>query len=166
MVATIGAPRSDPEGLDELAPLWQELHQHHRDVSDYEPLVRDVGASWASRRRWYHRLLAEGASYITAVDEDGRLIGYAMVAVEAGPDDTFDVQGGIAEVVTLVVTGDRRAAGVGRALLRAAEGVARDHGFDTVKIGVMSGNDRAQRFYETNGYALGEHILYRRLGGP
>jgi ribosomal protein S18 acetylase RimI-like enzyme len=163
MAVSISAPLTDPEGLAELAPLWQELHRHHRDVSDYQALVGDLDSSWASRLRWYRRLLGEGASYITATDDDGHLVGYAVVAVEEGSDDTFDIQGGIAEVVTLVVAGDHRSAGVGGALLSAAEQVAREHGFDTVKIAVMSGNTRAQRFYEASGYAVAEHVLYRRL---
>jgi ribosomal protein S18 acetylase RimI-like enzyme len=66
--------------------------------------------------------------------------------------------------VTLVVAADQRSAGVGAALLRAAENIARDRGFDTVKIAVMSGNARAQLFYEANGYSVGEHLLYQRLG--
>jgi ribosomal protein S18 acetylase RimI-like enzyme len=86
-----------------------------------------------------------------------------MVAVQAGADDTFEVKGGIAEVVTLVVSRDHRSSGVGQALLRAAERIARDRGYDTVKIAVMSGNNRAQHFYEHGGYSVGEHVLYRRL---
>jgi GNAT superfamily N-acetyltransferase len=66
------------------------------------------------RLDWYGRLLAEGGSYPTAADDQGRLIGYAMIGVEEGPDDTFDVEGGIAEVVTLVVTRALRSTGVGR----------------------------------------------------
>jgi GNAT superfamily N-acetyltransferase len=163
MEAQISDPRTDADGLDDLAPLWRELHRHHREVSGYGPLVEDLDASWASRRRWYRALLAQGASYLTATDPDGGLIGYAMVALNHGPDDTFEVMGGVAEVVSLAVTQDRRSAGVGRALLAAAERIARDHGFDTVKIAVMSGNARALAFYETNGYSVGEHVLYRRL---
>lgn len=163
MAVSINAPRNDVEGLLDLAPLWEELHGHHLDVSEYQDLVRDLGSSWINRLRWYRRLLAERASYVTATDDEGRVIGYVMVGVQDGPDDTFDARTGIAEVVTLVVTRDQRSAGVGRALLSAAEDIARDHGFDTVKIAVMSGNARAQKFYETNGYAVAEHVLYRRL---
>jgi ribosomal protein S18 acetylase RimI-like enzyme len=159
----IGAPRTDLEGLDDLGPLWMELHRHHRDVSDYENLVEDLGASWERRLNWYRRILAEGGSYLTAVDEAGHPVGYAMVAIESGPDDTFETARGIAEVVTLVVAGDQRSAGIGRALLRAAEGIARDSGFDTMKIAVMSGNARARAFYETYGYSVAEHVLYRHL---
>lgn len=164
MEAQVSRPQTDPDGLLQLAPLWNELHRHHREVSEYPWLVRDPDSSWASRLQWYRRLLAEGAAYVTATDRDGRLIGYAMVAVDNGPDDTFDVRGGLAEVITLVVTRDERSAGVGRALLAAAEGIARENGFDTVKVAVMAGNTRAQTFYDANGYSVAEHILYRKLG--
>jgi GNAT superfamily N-acetyltransferase len=159
----ISNPRTDPDGLNDLAPLWAELHRHHRDAADYPALVDDLDSSWASRLRWYRRLLTHGATYVTASDDEGQLIGYAMVAFEDGPDDTFEVTGGIAEVVTLIVTRSRRSHGDGRALLAAAERLATRHGFDTVKVAVMSGNARAQDFYEACGYSAGEHVLYRRL---
>jgi GNAT superfamily N-acetyltransferase len=61
------------------------------------------------------------------------------------------------------VTREQRSAGVGGALLSAAEGVARARGCDTVKIAVMTGNRRAEGFYVNHGYAVAEHMLYRRL---
>jgi ribosomal protein S18 acetylase RimI-like enzyme len=103
-------------------------------------------------------------SYVTAADHEGQVIGYAMIAVDDGPDDTFEVRGGVAEIVTLVVARDQRSAGLGQALLAAAERIARDHGFDTVKIAVMSGNTRARDFYEARGYSVAEQVLYRHLG--
>ena len=165
MATRVSEPRTDVEGLHDLAPLWEELHRHHQDVADYRGLVQDVGLSWTRRLHWYRRLLAEGASYVTAIDDAGRLIGYVMVGLDPGPDDTFEVTGGIAEVVTLVVMRGHRSMGVGRALLRAAERIAREHGFDTVKIAVMTGNVRAQNFYEASGYSPGEQVLYRRIVG-
>jgi hypothetical protein len=79
MLASISPPRTDPAGLEQLAPLWQELHRHHREVSDYTALVEDLAVSWERRLRWYRRLLGEGAAYLTASDDGGRLIGYAVV---------------------------------------------------------------------------------------
>lgn len=162
-MADISDPRTDIEGLDDLEPLWTELHHHHLAISKYMCLVQDVGRSWSSRLAWYRRLLADGGSYLTATDDHGRLIGYAMIGVETGPDDTFEVKGGIAEVVTLVVTHGLRSTGVGESLLSAAEDFARDRGFDTVKIAVMHGNAPALGFYEANGYVIAEQVLYRRL---
>jgi GNAT superfamily N-acetyltransferase len=163
MAVQIGSPRTDVDGLDELKALWLELHRHHLEVSELENLVAEPGLSWARRRDWYRRLLAAGGSYLIATDPPAQPIGYAMIAVEHGPDDTFEVSGGTVEVVTLIVAPARRAAGVGRALLLAAEDFARARGFDTMKIAVMSGNARARQFYEANGYRLGEQVLYRRL---
>jgi GNAT superfamily N-acetyltransferase len=163
MAVCVGSPRRDFDGLRELERLWLELHRHHLEVSEYKDLVVDPGTSWARRRDWYRRLLAAGGVYLTAVD-DRRLVGYAMIGVDDGPDDTFDVKGGVAEVATLVVTRGLRSTGVGRALLNAAEDFARTRGFDTVKIAVMRGNVRAREFYEANGYSVGEEVLYRRLG--
>jgi len=87
-----------------------------------------------------------------------------MVALDGAPDDTFDSQAGVAEVVTLIVAGTHRSGGVGAALLRAAEELARDAGADTMKIAVMAGNRRGEGFYEGHGYAVAEHVMYRPLG--
>ena len=163
MAAHLSGPRTDEEGLGDLGPLWAELHSHPRGVSQYRRLVEDPVSSWERRLRWYTRLLAQGATYVTATDNRRRLVGYVMVALETGPDDTFEVEGGIAEVVTLIVTREQRSTGVGAALLQAGEAIARSRGFDTVKIAVMRGNPRAQGFYEAHGYSVGEDILYRRL---
>ena len=162
MTVKLSQPRTDPAGLEDLRRLWIELHRHHREVADYRDLVEDDEASWARRRSWYGRLLDEGAAYIVALDA-GRSIGYAMITLTPGPDDTFESRDGIAEVVTLVVTQRHRGAGVGRALLRAAEQLATVRGIDVVRIAVMAGNTRAADFYASQGYAVAEHLLYRRL---
>lgn len=163
MPASISPPATDAAGLEQLAPLWKSLHRHHRVVSDYTALVDDLEVSWERRLRWYRRLLGEGAAYLTASDDDGRLIGYAVVILERVPDETFESAQGVAEVATLVVAEAHRSAGLGRALLQATERLARENGFDVMKIYVMAGNRRAHAFYETAGYAVGEHVLYRRL---
>jgi hypothetical protein len=46
------------------------------------------------------------------------------------PDDTFESERGIAAVVTLVMSGERRSNGVGKALLSAAEAVPQDRVID------------------------------------
>jgi GNAT superfamily N-acetyltransferase len=157
-------PRTSPEGLDDLRTLWLELHAHHRQVAQYQDLVEDPDASWQRRRSWYQQLLGEGAAYIIALDDE-QMIGYAMITLTPGPDDTFESRGGIAEVVTLVVTRRRRGTGTGKALLRAAEEFATARGIDVVRIAVMAGNTGAGDFYESQGYGVAEHLLYRRLGG-
>jgi len=147
MAVHISAARDDLEGLEALAPVWAEWHGHHRELAEHPECWDDLDASWLARLDWYQRLLLDGASYVTATDDEGRVVGYAVVAMNDGRDDRGDVEARIGEVVTLVVKSDRRSAGVGRALLRAAEGIARERGFDTVKVVVVSRNRRVQDFY-------------------
>jgi hypothetical protein len=94
MPTRISAARTDVDGLRDLAPLWAELHQHHREVSAYA-LVADTELSWLRRLDWCRQLLAQGAAYLTA--SGGHLTGYAVVALQGGSDDTFALEGGIAE---------------------------------------------------------------------
>ncbi len=57
MPVHISAPRTDLEGLTDLARLWRELHCHHREVSDYWDLVDDLDNSWERRLELYGRLV-------------------------------------------------------------------------------------------------------------
>jgi ribosomal protein S18 acetylase RimI-like enzyme len=159
----IDGPSTEFEGLAELEQLWRELHLHHREVCEYTPLVDDLDESWSSRRRLYHRLLKEGGAYFVARDTEERVVGYAFCEIVPGPDDTFLVQGGLVELVSLVVAANERGRGVGQRLVQMVERMAAERGFDTVRIAVMAGNDGARRFYEAAGYRPAELVLYRRL---
>ncbi len=118
--------------------------------------------SWARRREWYRRILDGDGAYFLAAD-GAKPVGYAMVQVHSGADDTFEVSGGILEIVSLAVTKDLRGEGIGTMLIGAAKAFARSRSIDTLKVAVMDGNDRARRFYEASGFALGEFVLYQRV---
>jgi GNAT superfamily N-acetyltransferase len=85
------------------------------------------------------------------------------MASAAPGDDTFLVRGGIIEVVSLVVAQRARGEGIGRQLMRAAEQLASNRGFDTIRVAVMAGNDRAGEFYGSLGYSPAEHVLLRAI---
>jgi GNAT superfamily N-acetyltransferase len=65
------------ERLDELRPLWLELHHHHARVSRVQPFVDDE-TSWAARRRSYVETFDAGGFALVAEDDDG-LAGYALL---------------------------------------------------------------------------------------
>jgi ribosomal protein S18 acetylase RimI-like enzyme len=57
--------------------------------------------------------------------------------------------------------------GVGRALIRAGEERLRELGYRTVVLWVLDGNERAQRFYESEGWTLdGEQRTIEFVGEP
>lgn len=162
MAISVEGPSVDVGGLAELEPLWGELHRWHLRVATYGPLVNDVRLSWQRRRSMYRDLVARGAAYFVARDSDAQAIGYSFVVTDDTADDTF-AGAGTVEVVSLIVSEQRRGAGIGRALLHAVDEYALGRGCDVVKVAVMAGNDRAQRFYARGGFRDGEIVLYRRL---
>ena len=157
----IEGPLETVAGLDELGPLFKQLHRHHLEVATFGPLVPDPGDAWTFRRRWYEQIIGGGGRYFVARDGTGHSIGYGLVDHALGRDDTFDVGGGIVEVVTLVVDATARGAGVGEALMVAMEAFADAIGADLLKVAVMAGNGSADAFYAANGFVPGEHVLYR-----
>jgi ribosomal protein S18 acetylase RimI-like enzyme len=145
--------------LDDLRPLWIELHHHHRAVSPLD-LIGDDGASWERRRAMYAGLLRDDA-FAYVADLDGAPVGYAFVRFHPGPDDTFPLGERYAEVLTLAVTAAHRNRGLGGRLLDAVDAELDRRGVHALAIAVMTGNDDALRFYERRGLRAGETYLYR-----
>jgi ribosomal protein S18 acetylase RimI-like enzyme len=147
------------ERIDELRPLWLQLHHHHERVSRVQPFVDDE-TSWAVRRRGYVEIFGEGGFALIAEDDDG-LAGYALVRIHEGGDDSWALEDRWGEVWTLVVDAGRRGHGIGTALLDAVDAELARHGITDLMIGVMEGNDGARRLYEKRGLVRGWTQLYR-----
>jgi GNAT superfamily N-acetyltransferase len=156
------APRIVLGGLDrvdELRPLWLQLHHHHQRVSRVQPFVDDE-TSWERRRRGYVDILEAGGFALIAEDDDG-MAAYAMVLIHKGGDDSWAVGERWGEVWTLVVDEGRRGSGIGTALLDAVDAQLAGRGIHDLMIGVMEGNDGARRLYERRGLVPGWMQLYR-----
>jgi ribosomal protein S18 acetylase RimI-like enzyme len=155
-------PRIVPAGrdrVDELRPLWLQLHHHHGRVSRVQPFVDDE-TSWTVRRRSYHDTF-DGGGFALVAEQDGRVVGYAMVRIHDGPDDSWALADRYGEVWTLVVDEAARGAGIGSALLDAVDAALAERGITDLLIGVMEGNDDARRLYERRGLVPGWLQLYR-----
>jgi ribosomal protein S18 acetylase RimI-like enzyme len=147
------------ERVDELRPLWLQLHHHHASVSRVQPFVDDA-TSWTVRRKGYVEILGAGGFVLVAEDDDG-LSGYALVKIHEGGDDSWALADRWGEVWTLVVDERRRGQGIGSALLDAVDAELASRGIHDLMIGVMEGNDAARRLYERRGLVPGWSQLYR-----
>jgi ribosomal protein S18 acetylase RimI-like enzyme len=83
-------------------------------------------------------------SFVAEVD--GEIAGFVGV----GPSRDPDAEG---ELYTIYVAPSHWGAGVGRELIRAGEERMRELGYRYVVLWVLDGNARAQRFYESAGWA-------------
>ena len=142
--------RGDASRLDELAPLFKAMHDHHRGTGPQLLPFRSHDEAWERRRAHYASLLQSGRGHLLLAETDGRLVAYAMVS-EAGGQATLQTGDRMAELETLSVAEGQRGQGVGRALMDAAYAVMRELGATEVMLYVLEGNDGAVRFYERFG---------------
>ena len=132
-----------------MVPSWLSAHRGQipdaawqKRVEDWTP---DVSASaWA-------RLLgaqADGSAprHVLLVAEDDS----GVVALVLGtPSD--DPSSGTAEIGALYVSPDRHRRGIGAALLGACANELMHHDFSALRVGVLTANLPARRFYEATG---------------
>jgi RimJ/RimL family protein N-acetyltransferase len=121
-------------------------------AADAEATARVHVESWAAaytlagptpeQRLEQHRRFP--ASFVAEID--GEIVGFVGV----GPSRDGDAEG---ELFTIYVHPDHWRGGVGRELIRAGEARMRELGYRSVVLWVLDGNDRAQRFDESEGWA-------------
>ena len=136
--------------VDRLAPLWESLRRHH--VSIVPELAQQPPArSWEIRRALYDQVLSDSDAFALVAVQEGVDVGYALVALHDGPDDTWVTGDRIAEVETLAVIPEARGRGVGTALLDRVDAELDALGVRDLRLAVVPTNVDAVRFYERRG---------------
>jgi GNAT superfamily N-acetyltransferase len=138
------------EVIDELEPLWNALREHQGPMLAVLGPIRERDASWALRREKYAKVLAEDGFAIVARD-GARVVGYALVAIAREPSHNWAADAG-GSVETLSVLPGYRGAGLGSRLMDRVREEVRTRGIGLLLLGVVAGNDGAERFYERQGF--------------
>lgn len=139
--------------IDALAPLYAELHGHQATAVGQRlgGPPRTAEDAWARRRRRYADWLADDTGFVCVADQEGTMVGYALVVVTGGYDGWE--AGAMGQVRDLVVASHARRQGVGTTLLvRVSEELA-DRGASGLRLNVLAGNDEALAFYRRCGLA-------------
>jgi ribosomal protein S18 acetylase RimI-like enzyme len=148
--AEVTIRKAGTEILDRLKPLWLALHDYHQAVAPpaaYQPDER----SWRARRAAYAQWLAAPGSFMLVAERGSALLGYALVAVRPGPDDTWVSGDRLAELETLSVAPEERGQGIGTRLLDAVDAELAGLGIGDLFIAALVGNEGAIRLYERRG---------------
>ena len=138
-----------------LRELWLELHHHHAAVAPQSGEFVDDESSWTVRSASYREWLAEPGSFLLLARRGDELAGYAIVRVfDAPPDlrDSWIVPDRVAEIETVLVRSNARRGGLGTRLLDEIDAELERQGITEVMVGLMPGNDGAQRLYERRGF--------------
>jgi ribosomal protein S18 acetylase RimI-like enzyme len=150
MTSDVVIERVGPESVARFEPMWEALRRHHVEVVSHLP-VQSADRSWAIRRALYEHVLSDHDAFALVAVSGGVDVGYAVVAVHAGPDDTWVTGERIAEVETLSVLASARGSGVGTALLDRVDVELAAIGIRDLRIAVIPENSDAVRFYERRG---------------
>jgi ribosomal protein S18 acetylase RimI-like enzyme len=132
--------RELPESLwPDAVTLWKEA-----------ALTRPWNDPDADLRR---AVLASSSAVLAACDENGKLLGTAMVGYD----------GHRGWVYYLAVQSGQRRKGLGRKLMRACEAWLRDRGAPKIQLMVRRENQAVVSFYESLGYTDGEVVVLGRF---
>ena len=144
--------RAGIERLDDLAPLWIAMQEHHEAVApstltDEVAQFRDHAESWRRRRASYASWFAADSAVLHVAEAgDGDLAGYAMVRLSGGWSQLATPEA-MAELESLSISRAHRGRGLGSRLIAAVHDDLRERGIELLTLAVFAGNEPAARLY-------------------
>ena len=132
-----------------MCALFNELDEIHRRARPdfFQPFDGP-----ARTREQVARWLADAGSTILLADDDGDVVGLAVLLTRPLSGFAGGVPRRVIELDNLVVRADRRDGRIGRRLLAAAVDWSRERHASHVEVSVHAFNRHARRFYEGFGF--------------
>ena len=134
--------RAGMDDANAIANLYIQLKEHHLELAPGMPRYDQPDEDWLEKA---NSGLRDG-SLRFYVAEQMEITGFVKLFFEEKS------WGLVCEVETLVIDEQARARGIGTALMRHAEQVARDEGAIAMRVNVLRHNSDGRRFYERDGY--------------
>jgi GNAT superfamily N-acetyltransferase len=138
-----------PDDRDAMLQCIRELQDTERALDPRLPPGDRIADTYlaeleANRARWAGRLLV--------AQLDAQVLGFASIFTAVPFDSADDPAGSYALVGDLVVRVAARGRGIGQALLREAERIARAAGAGELRVNALAANTSANRVYHAAGF--------------
>ena len=133
-----------PEDVEAVVRIYFESAEHHRAIEPARYIIPD-------REGIVARYAAPEGTVLVAVDEDGRVMGFAELRLQESPD-AMHARFTFCHIVEIAVDARMRGRGIGEELIRAAEEWGRGAGAEYASLEHLSTNGRAAALYERLGY--------------
>lgn len=137
---------TDREAVIDL--IWQLNLFEDKVSGDRAPSRKAAAGGLAASRR---RMAEHGGAELIA-EIDGKAVGYLLCVIEKADAYIREHLAMRAYIAELVIAEGHRGQGLGQKLIVAAEDFARGRGMPSIFIGVLAGNEPADRLYEHVGY--------------
>ena len=157
--------RGGAELIPEIEPLWLALFDHHRAIGSAGLPTIDRSETWPRRSALYEKLLATPDAFVLIARRAGGAVGYALVHMHEGADDTWPTGERIAELESFAVRAGERGRGGGPLVLDAADAHLAALGIHDMIVAVLVGNDAAEELYRRRGLVPAMTKMIRLGGG-
>ena len=129
----------DNDQIDSIRPLWEELREHHKELSPYFP-ERYVELTFQERKEDLFKKSENGILRIDAAYDEAaeQFIGYCISSIS---DET------VGEVDSIYLTKEYRSSGIGDVLMKRSLNWMDQKGVETKRIMVAAGNENTLAFY-------------------
>ena len=136
------------------------LQEYEREFEPNRRIDDTVAEDYLAELR--KRAEKNGCIFI-AKDDQGRALGWAVVHDDEEETYVVPRERRYARFTELFVESDARGTGVGRALMSACEGWARERGHNNIIIGALFQNALAMAVYQESGYVPYVSLLRKYL---
>jgi GNAT superfamily N-acetyltransferase len=145
---------------DQICELFEEVDALHRQARPNIFRKPDGGP----RPKEHVSALINGiASTILVAEQDGALLGLAVVMERPTSSNPMHVPRRVVEIDAIVVRKAVRRRGIGKSLISASLQWAEQRGADDVEIAVHAFNEDALKAYRAAGFEMSVHRLLLRL---
>ena len=149
-----------------VARLWTAANiARHAETG--LPLGPVAGGGAAEAEQQVNRRLADPATFVVLVEDDGELVAMALVLQALDQDGASpDPVPGLAHISMVAVHPDRWGQGLAALVLNMAHDDARKRGFARAQLWTHETNRRAQRLYERLGWVASGRTKIDDHGEP
>jgi ribosomal protein S18 acetylase RimI-like enzyme len=130
------------ELIDTIQPLWEQLNQHHEQISPYFKGEFHTN-TFEQRKAKLSQKYKQGQLRFDLVYHKDDLVGYCISGID---------QDGIGEIESIYILEEFRGQNVGEVLIQHALDWLDEQGVTSKMIDVAVGNERAFKFYARFGF--------------
>ena len=130
------------ELLNTIQPLWEQLNQHHEQISPYFKEEFHTN-TFELRKAKLSRRYEHGQLRLDLAYHNDNLVGYCVSGID---------QDGIGEIESIFIAEEFRSQNVGGVLMQHALDWFDEQGVTSKVIDVAVGNERALKFYARFGF--------------
>lgn len=144
----------------EVDRLYQQLMKYIYDLRPY--FMKGPGHFYLPQKMFQEWLDNDKQTIFVAENEE-KIVGFANCLIKKAKENELIKSYNYVEIENLVIDNDYKKSGIGKQLIKKAEGWAKDHGTNTVRLSSAGANHNALEFYKHLGYEISSVTFHKDI---